>query len=76
MFRGFDGVVTDLWHLNFGRPGNKHNVLFTHMEALIEESLIAADDRRHGASYLSQWVSIKDSLEDVSAIPRKHIHSL
>ena len=49
MFRGFDGVVTDLRHLNFGRPGNKYNVLFTHMEALIEESLIVADDRRHGA---------------------------
>ena len=38
---------------------------FTH--TLIEESLIAADDRRHSASHLSQWVSIKDLIKKASA---------
>ena len=59
MFLGAKGLVTDFRHLNPGRPGNKDDVFFTHMEALIEESLVAANDRRHGISHMSQWVSIK-----------------
>ena len=43
---------------------------FTH--TLIEESLIAADDRRHGASHLSQWVSIKDLIKKTSARPTEN----
>ena len=60
MFLGAEGLVVDLQHLNPGKPGNKYNVFFTHMDALIEESLVTTDDRRHGASNMSQWVSIKD----------------
>ena len=35
-------------------------MLFTHMEAVIEDSLAVADDCCHGTSHMSQWVSIKD----------------
>ena len=66
MFLGAEGLVADLWHLNPGRPGSKYDVFFTHMEALIEESLVAIDDRRHGASHMSQWVSIKDLIKKTS----------
>ena len=54
MFLDAEGLVTDLQHLNPGRPENKYNVLFTDMKALIEESLVASDDRSHGASHMSQ----------------------
>ena len=37
------------------------------MEALIEESLVVVDDRRHSASHMSQWVSIKDLIKKTSA---------
>ena len=47
-FLGAERLVADLQHLNSGRPGNKYHVFFTHMEELIEESLVAADERRHG----------------------------
>ena len=56
-----------LRHLNPGRLGNKYDVFFTHMEAWIGESLVAADDGRHGASNMSQWVSIKDLIKKTSA---------
>ena len=58
--------MTDLRHPNPGRPGNKYDVFFIHMEALIEESLVAADDRHHGTSHMSQWVSIKDLIKKTS----------
>ena len=59
--------MADLQHLNPGSPGNKYDVFFSHMEVLIEGSLVAADDRHHGASHLSQWVSIKDLIKETSA---------
>ena len=60
MFLGAEGLVVDLWHYNAGRLGNKYNMLFTHMEAVVKESLAVANDCCHGASHMSQWVSIKD----------------
>ena len=67
MFLGAEELVADLQHLNTGSPGNKYDVFFSHVEVLIEESLVAADDRHHGASHLSQWVSIKDLIKETSA---------
>ena len=67
MFCGTEGLETDLCHLNPGRPGNKHDMFFTHTEALIEESLVTADDRRHCASHMFQWVSITDLVKKTSA---------
>ena len=54
MFLDAEGLVTDLRHLNPGKPENKYNVLFTDMEELIEESHVADDDHHHGASHMSQ----------------------
>ena len=54
MFLDAEGLVTDLRHLNPEKPENKYNVLFTDMKELIEELLVAADDRRHGASHMSR----------------------
>ena len=77
MFLGAERLVVDLRHLNPGAPENKYDVFFTHMEALIEESLVTSDDRRQGASHLPQWVSIKDlKKKDVCAMPRRYTHSL
>ena len=67
MFLGAEELVADLQHLNPGSPGNKYDVFFSHMEVLIEESLVATDDRHHGASHMSQWVSIKDLIKETSA---------
>ena len=67
MFFGTEGLETDLCHLNPGRPGNKHDMFFTHTEALIEESFVTADDRRHCASHMFQWVSITDLVKKTSA---------
>ena len=67
MFLGAERLVVDLRHLNPGAPENKYDVFFTHMEALIEESLVTSDDRRQDASHLSQWVSIKDLIKKTSA---------
>ena len=36
------------------------------MEALIEESLAAAEDRRHRDSHMSHWVSINDLIKKTS----------
>ena len=41
-------------------------MFFTHTEALIKESLVAIDERHHGASHMSQWVSIKDLIKKTS----------
>ena len=42
-------------------------MFFTHMEVLIEESLVVTDDRIHGASQTSQWVSINGLIKKTSA---------
>ena len=67
MFLGAEGLIADLRHLNPGRPGNRYDVFFNHMEEMIEESFVAADDRRHGASHMSQWLSIKDLIKKTSS---------
>ena len=54
------------WDLSPRRSGNKYNKFFSHMKALIEESLVAADYCRHGVSYMSQWVSIRDLFKKTS----------
>ena len=53
MFPDAEGLVADLRYLNPGRSGNKYDVFFTHMEALIEDSLVAADDRRMVLTHVS-----------------------
>ena len=58
--------MTDLQHLNPGRPGNKYDMFFTCMETLIEESLVV-NDRLHGALRIPQWGSIKDLIKKTSA---------
>ena len=59
MFLGTEGLVAELLHLNPGRPGNKYHMFFDHMEALIEESLVTANDHCHGASHMSHPFSLK-----------------
>ena len=80
MFLGAEGLIADLRHLNPGRPGNNFDPFFEQMKNLIEESLVAADDRRHGASHMSQWLSLKDLIKktvekcpDDTPIPSKDL---
>ena len=63
IFIEVEGLETDLQILNTRRPGNNYGIFFTHIEALIEESLVTADDRRHGTSHMSQQMSIKDLIK-------------
>ena len=67
MLIGSERLVANLRHLNPGRPWDKYDVFFTHMKAFIEESFVAADDRRHGASQMSQRVSIENLIKKTSA---------
>ena len=66
MFLGAEGLVADFRHLNPQRPGDKYDKFVIHMEALIEESLVADDDHHHGATHLSRWVYIKDLIKKMS----------
>ena len=66
MFLGASGLVTDLRSLNPGRPGGTFDVFFKHMEELLEANT-AADDRRYGSAQMSQWLSLQDLINQVTA---------
>ena len=66
MFLGAEGLVADFQHLNPRRSGDKYDKFVIHMEALIEESLVAVDDHHHGVAHMSQWVYIKDLIKKMS----------
>ena len=61
---GDEDLVLDLRHLNKGRPGDTFQVFFTELEKIIEEKT-AADDRRHGVAHMSEFLGIRDLIEQV-----------
>lgn len=62
IFLGDKGLLTDLRHLNTGRPTNKFDIFFEKLEMVVEQ-VTAADDRRQNISHLSQWISLKELIQ-------------
>lgn len=61
---GESELMSDLRHLNPGRPNDKYDAFFSKLCELAE-GIAAADERRHGAgvAHLSQWISLADMIE-------------
>ena len=59
-------LVTDLRHLNKGRPADTFTIFFRELEAIVEQ-LTAADDKRHGIAHMSKFFSVRDLTEKVKA---------
>lgn len=61
-FLGHKGLVADLLKLNSGRPSENFDTFFGHLQSIVEDKT-AADDRRHGESHLSEWLSLEDMIQ-------------
>ena len=65
IYMGEKGLLTDLRHLNAGRPSDRFDVFFNSL-VIVMEQVTAADERRHTALYvaasahLSEWISLKE----------------
>lgn len=59
---GENGLVTDLRHLNPGRPSGTFDNFFEKLLNHVED-VTAADERRHGSAHLSEWISLSDMIE-------------
>lgn len=59
-------LVTDLRHLNKGRPNDSFEVFFQGLSQKVEE-IAAADERRHQVEHMSKFISIKDLIQQVEA---------
>lgn len=59
------GLIADLRSLNVGRPTGMFDEFFAKLGDTIEE-VTAADDRRHNADHLSQWLSLKDMIQQAT----------
>jgi hypothetical protein len=62
VFLGEKGLLTDLRHLNAGRPSETFDTFFEKLSTHVEE-VTAADERRHGSAHLSAWISLSDMME-------------
>ena len=57
-------LVIDLHHLNKRRPGDTSDVFFTELAYMVDQ-ITTADDRRHGVSHMSEFLSIRDLINQV-----------
>ncbi|XP_062580017.1 uncharacterized protein LOC134242028 [Saccostrea cucullata] len=64
-------IVTDLRHLNPGRPNDTFNSFFDKLSEIIED-MTAADERRHNVEHLSQFVSVRDLINQVASKLPEH----
>lgn len=64
IFLGEKGLLSDLRHLNPGRPNTTFYQLFAKLAAEVEK-VTAADERRHGDAHLAQWISLEDMVQTV-----------
>lgn len=67
IFLGNTGLITDLRTLNPGRPSGQFDQFFNALSGIIE-NITAADDRRHGVSHLSEFLSIDEMIKKAKAI--------
>ena len=59
-------LVTDLHHLNKDRHGDTFSIFFRELEAIVEQ-LTAAGDRRHRIAHMSEFFSVRNLIEKVTA---------
>ena len=57
-------LVIDLHHLNKGRPGDTSDIFFKELANMFYQ-ITAADDRRHGVCHMSEFLSIRDLINQV-----------
>ena len=62
IFLGESGLLTDLRHINPGRPNNTYDTFFTMLSGIVE-NVSAADDRRHGIAHMSQFISLEEMMK-------------
>jgi hypothetical protein len=67
IFLGNPDLLSDLRHLNPGRPGGKYDPFFEALPGLVEQ-VTAADDRRHNTAHLSQFISLPDIISQATAL--------
>lgn len=67
IFAGECGLLPDLRVLNPGRPNDKYDTFFHHLETVIN-SVTAEDERRHNVAHMSQWLSLKDLVSQATAL--------
>ena len=58
-------LIMDLRHLNSGRPGDTFKVFFDELIKYVDE-ITAADERRHGVAHMSEFLSLRDMIDQVS----------
>jgi hypothetical protein len=58
-------LVTDLRHLNTGRPNDTFDTFFDKLAEIVGE-ITAADDRRQNVEHMSHFVSVRDLIKQVS----------
>lgn len=58
-------LVTDLRHINTGRPNVTFDTFFDELSEVVEE-ITAADDRRQNVEHMSHFVSVRDLMKQVT----------
>ena len=59
---GQQGLLSDLRHLNAGRPTGTYDAFFQKLEELVED-VTAADERRHNIAHLSEWINLAEMIK-------------
>lgn len=69
MSLGESGLISDLRHMNKGRPNDKYDLFFEKLCQRVEH-LSAADERRHGTgvAHLSRWISLSDMIKETASL--------
>lgn len=63
---GNTNLLADLRHANPGRPNTRFDTFFEKLGGIIED-FSAADDRRHGHAHLSEFISLRDMIDQATA---------
>ena len=66
LFGNDPDMITDLRHLNKGRPNDTFNVFYEQLEKQVDE-MTATDERRHSIAHFSEYISIPDLISQVSS---------
>lgn len=65
LFSNDPEMITDLRHLNKGRPNDTFNVFYEQLEKVVDE-MTATDERRHNVAHFSKFISIPDLINQVT----------
>jgi len=62
IFLGHTGLIGDLRNINPGRPSGTFDTFFDALAGVVE-NVTAADDRRHGLSHFSEFISLEEMIK-------------